>query len=100
GSPWTIGGNPIYFALPNTYMTAVPFTTLAILSALFFVRHLQKGSAVDLILGAAFALATILCSQLGLFLPFAFGPALLLKHGFQRRWIIRAVLPLIVSIAV
>jgi hypothetical protein len=96
----TLGCNPIYFALSNTFMTDVPFTTLAILTALFYVRHLQGGSDLDLIIGTAFAIATILCRQLGLCLPLAVGATLLLKHGFQRRWIIRAVLPSLISIGI
>jgi hypothetical protein len=50
---------------------------MAILSALFFVRHLQHGSDRDLIIGTAFAIATILCRQLGLCLPLAVGATLL-----------------------
>ena len=92
--------NPIYFALSNTFMADVPFTTLAILSALFFVRHLQKGADADLLIGTAFALAATLSRQMGLCLPFAFGVTLVLKHGLQRRWLIRAVLPSIVCLVI
>ncbi len=93
----TLACNPIYFALSNTFMTDVPFTTLAILTALFFVRCLQWESDLDLWIGAAFAIAATLCRQLGLCLPLAFAIALLLKRGFQNRWITRAIVPLVVS---
>jgi len=96
----TLVFNPIYFALSNTFMTDVPFTALAILSALFFVRHLQRESDVDLLIGTAFAVIATLSRQVALCLPFALGVTLLLKHGFQRRWIIRAVLPLITCLVV
>jgi hypothetical protein len=91
----TLVFNPIYFALSNTFMTDVPFAALAILSALFFVRHLQGGSDTDLVIGTIVAVISTLSRQIALCLPFALGVTLLLKHGFQGRWIIRAVLPLI-----
>ena len=92
----TLVFNPIYFALSNTFMTDVPFTALAILSALFFVRHLQRGSDADLLVGTIFAVIATLSRQMALCLPFAFGVTLWLKHGFQGRSIIRAIFPLIV----
>jgi hypothetical protein len=95
----TLVFNPIYFALSNTFMADVPFTTLAILSALFFVRHFQNGSDADVLIGTVFALIATLSRQVGLCLPFAFGVTLWLKHGFQRRWLIRAVVPFIVCAA-
>ena len=96
----TLGCNPIYFALSNTFMTDVPFTTLVILAALFFVRFLQKGSDRDLLIGTAFAVAATLCRQLGLFVPLGFGATLLLTRGFQKRWLLRAFIPAVVSISV
>lgn len=96
----TLAFNPIYFALSNTYMADVPFTTLAILSVLFFVRHLQKGSDVDLWVGTGFAIAATLSRQMGLCLPLAFGVTLLIKHGLQKRWMMRAVLPSIVCFVI
>jgi hypothetical protein len=94
----TLAFNPLYFALSNTFMADVPFTTLALLSALFFVRHLQSESATDLLIATAFAVAATLSRQMGLCLPFAFGITLWLKHGFQKRSMIRAVLPALVCI--
>ena len=94
----TLAFNPIHFALSNTFMADVPFTTLAILSALFFVRHLQKESDADLLIGTAFALAATLSRQMGLCLPLAFGVTLCLQHGLSRQWMIRAALPAIVCI--
>ena len=96
----TLVFNPIYFALSNTFMTDVPFTALAILSALFFVRHLQRGSDADLLVGTIFAVIATLSRQMALCLPFAFGVTLWLKHGFQGRSIIRAIFPLIVCMVI
>jgi 4-amino-4-deoxy-L-arabinose transferase-like glycosyltransferase len=96
----TLGWNPIYFALSNTFMTDVPFTTFVILASLFYVRYLQLESVRDLMLGTLFVLAGVLCRQLGICVAFGFGAALLLKYRFQRRWIVRALFPAALSIIV
>src|SRR5437867_3616612 len=46
----TLACNPIYFALSNTFMTDVPFTTMAMVASFFYVRHLQNGADLDLII--------------------------------------------------
>jgi hypothetical protein len=89
----TLAFNPIYFALSNTYMADVPFTTLAILSVWFFVRHLQKESKLDLCLATTLAVLATLSRQMGLCLPLAFGLTIWLKHGLARRWLLRMILP-------
>lgn len=94
----TLAFNPIYFALSHTFMADVPFTTIALLSALFFVRHLRSDATPDLLIATAFALAATLSRQMGLCLPLAFGVTLWLKHGFQKRALIRAVLPALVCV--
>jgi hypothetical protein len=99
-SALTLACNPIYFALSNTFMTDVPFTALALLTALFFARYLQHESERDLWLGAACAVAATLCRQLGLCLPLALAATLVLKHGFQIRWLARAAGPLLLSVLV
>jgi 4-amino-4-deoxy-L-arabinose transferase-like glycosyltransferase len=96
----TVAFNPIYFALSSTFMTDVPFTALAIFSAWFFVRHLQKGSDADLLIGTVLAVAATLSRQVGLCLPLAFGITLWLKQGFKAGGMVRSVLPLIVCITV
>ena len=96
----TLAFNPIYFALSNTYMADVPFTTLALLTVLFFIRYFQQGSDKDLWLGTGVAIAATLSRQMGLCLPLAFGIVLWLKHGMQKRWLIRAALPFIACLLV
>ena len=104
--PWavlcaaTLGWNPIFLALSNTFMTDVPFTTLVIFASFFYVRYLQREADLDLFFGTLFVLAAILCRQLGLCVPLGFGAALLLKHRFQPRWHFRAVAPTVVSIII
>ena len=104
--PWamlcatTLGWNPIFFALSNTFMTDVPFTTLVIFASFFYVRYLQREADWDLFFGTLFVLAAILCRQLGLCVPLGFGAALLLKHRFQLRWLFRAATPTVISIII
>ena len=93
----TLAFNPIFFALSNTFMTDVPFTTLVILSALFFVRYLQNEDHADLVLATVFTIAATLCRQLGLCLPLAFAMSFFLKQKRQKSSILPAVLPLITT---
>lgn len=93
----TFGFNPIYFELSNTFMTDVPFTALAMLSSIFYVRCIRRFRSLDLLIGCALSLAATLCRQIGLFLPLAFAIALVIQRVMQRsfsiRWFLRAILP-------
>lgn len=93
---FTLGFSPIYFALSHTFMTDVPFTSLAILSLLFFWRSLTLESDTHLLIGLFFAVAATLCRQIGLFLPVAFAVTLLVKQGISRRSLARALIPAVV----
>ena len=79
----------------STTMSKITLTSCALLSVLFFVRYFQQGSDKNLWLGTALAIAATLSRQMGLCLPLAFGIALWLKHGRQKRWLFRAALPFI-----
>lgn len=92
--------NPVYFALSNTFMTDVPFTTMAILSLLFYIRYFQTESMAALFIALAMTLIATLCRQLGLVMALAFAVTLLLKRGFQRHNLVRALTPSVVSIGV
>jgi hypothetical protein len=94
----TVGFNPIYYPLAMTFMTDVPFTTLLLGAAWFFLRYLQGGSDMDQLCGLAFALAATLCRQLGLAAPLAFLISLLWSRGISVRWVIRGLLPLILCL--
>src|SRR6267378_993327 len=63
----TLAFNPIYYVLSNTFMTDVPFTALAILSSIFFVRCIRRFGYLDLSIACLLAVAATLCRQLGLF---------------------------------
>lgn len=96
----TLAWNPIYFALSNSFMTDVPFTTLLIFASFFYARYFEREADRDLLLATAFALAAVLCRQLGLCIPLGFGAALLLKYRFNRRCLFRALAPTLLSIIV
>jgi hypothetical protein len=90
--------NPLYFALSNTFMTDVPFTTMATLSAMFFIHYFETESAATLVIATALSIAATLCRQLGLAMPFAFTAIFLLKHGFDRKRLLPALLPSILTV--
>ena len=94
----TVAFNPIYYALSNTFMTDVPFTAFLLMAAFSFCRYLQGGSDFALLCGLACALAATLCRQLGLAAPVAFAACLLGYRGFAGRWLVRALLPLVVCL--
>ena len=94
----TLGFNPIYYVLSNTFMTDVPFTSFLLAAAWFFSRNLRGGTDFDLLCGLACALAATLCRQLGLAVPMAFAACLLWSRGGAARWVIRAILPLAVCL--
>jgi len=89
----TLGSNPIYYALSNTFMTDTHYIAITILAAIFFARSLRNGSDLDLTIGTAFAIAGILSRQVAISVPLAFAVALILKHGFTRRNTLRAAIP-------
>jgi len=95
----TLGFNPVYFSLANTFMTDVPFTAWEILACLFFVRYLQRQKNPDLWIATTLAIAALLIRQLGLAIPMAFGVAFLFKHGFKKHSWFRASLPAILTAA-
>ncbi len=95
----TMGFNPIYFSLANTFMTDVPFTAWEILACLFFVRYLQMQKNFDLCLATTLAIVALLIRQLGLAIPMAFGVAFLFKNRFQKHSWLRASLPAILTAA-
>jgi Dolichyl-phosphate-mannose-protein mannosyltransferase len=89
----TFGFNPLFYELSTTFMTDVPFSTLAILAAIFYVRCIRRFSYVDLSIACALSLAATLCRQLGLFLPLAFAIALVVQRGFAAQWLLRTFVP-------
>ena len=89
----TLGFNPIYYALSNTFMTDVPYAAITIFAAFFLVRHLRSDSTLDLLVGTTLAIAATLSRQLGISIPIAFAVSLILKRGYTSRTMLRACIP-------
>jgi hypothetical protein len=96
----TLGFNPIYYALSNTFMTDVPSTAIMIFAAIFFARSLRTGSHWGLLTGTALAVAATLSRQLAISVPLAFAVSLILTRGFTNRNILRAAIPPAVCLGV
>ena len=89
----TLGFNPIYYALSNTFMTDVSYTAITIFAAIFFARSLRTGSDFALVVGTTLAVAATLSRQLGISVPLGFAVSLILTRGFTRRNLRRAAIP-------
>jgi len=94
----TIGFNPIYYALSNTFMTDIPFTVITIFASIFFVRNLKNGSNFDLLIGTTFIVAATLIRQFGITTAIAFTISFILKNRFTSRNIVRASIPSVLCI--
>ncbi len=89
--------NPIYFGLSNTFMTDVPFYTLAVFAIYAAVRALNRLSSTYYAASIVLAVLAILLRQSGLALPIAFGAAYLVKDGLRLRAVVKAGLPLVLG---
>ncbi len=94
----TLAFNPIYCALSNTFMTDVPYTTMAILAAFFFARNLRTSSNVEFTVATILAVVATLSRQLALSIPLAFAVTLVVTQKISRQNILRAVIPVISSV--
>jgi len=95
----TLAVNPLYLGLAASFMTDVPFTSLATVALWLYVRGVRRGQAAAI--GAAFALAfaAIFIRQFGLVLPLAFGVTHLARKGINRRAVAAAILPFLLAVA-
>lgn len=93
-----LGFNPVYYALGCSFMTDVPFATLAIFAAIFLLRNLKNGADRDLLIGTAFVLLATLSRQLALAVPLAFAIASFLKYGCNRSKLWRACFPTVLGV--
>jgi hypothetical protein len=89
----TLGFNPIYYSLSNTFMTDVLFAAITILASVFFVRCLRTDSNLALLTGTTLAVAATLSRQLGISIPLAFAVSMILRRGIAARNIGRAAIP-------
>lgn len=89
----TLGFNPIYYVLSNTFMTDIPYTAITILAALFFVRNLRSDSDLALLIGTVLLVAATLSRQFAICISMAFAASLILKRGFTGQNLLRAAIP-------
>jgi hypothetical protein len=94
----TVAFNPAYYALSHSFMTDVPFTAIAIWSAVFFARSLRSGSDRHLLSGTILALVATLSRQIGLTIPLAFALTLIVRRGLTWRSILRAGGPITICL--
>jgi hypothetical protein len=81
----TLGANPIYYSMSNTFMTDILFTALAIWAAVFFSRTLRTGAVGQMLVGSVFTLVAALSRQLAPIIPFSFFVASLIGKTNARR---------------
>ena len=84
--------DPAYFALSFSFMTEVPFISLATIATYFYVRAVGRGRAAGLWVGGIFSIAAFLVRPVGVVLPLGIVPVLLWREDW--RWARRAVVPL------
>jgi 4-amino-4-deoxy-L-arabinose transferase-like glycosyltransferase len=91
-----IGLNPLWVHLSYSFMTDVPFMAALLLACWCYLRGLQEGNEVLLLVGGVFTGWAFTIRQFGLLVPLAFGALLLLDGLRTRRWRWRALLALAV----
>jgi hypothetical protein len=94
-----IAVNPLYLCLANTFMTDVPFFSLAMISVLFFIRTLKHSRKSDVCIATVFAVLAALVRQIGVFLPIAFAAACIYTHGSIKKTRFSEYAPAIAAIA-
>ena len=87
--------NPFYFSLSATFMTDVSFTSMILLAVLFFRKFLTSDKLVHMAGTIFFCICAVLIRQIGLLLPMAFIPALLLKSKFSLKNSVLSFIPFI-----
>jgi hypothetical protein len=89
--------DPVYFALSFSFMTEVPFASLAAVATYFYVSAVRRDRTARLWVGGLFSIAAFLVRPLAIILPFSVAPALLGRTDW-RAAVRRAALPLITAV--
>jgi len=92
-----IAGNPVYFALANTFMTDVPFVAVSAASLFFLVRWSLHSNARDALLGLLLAMVGILIRQAGIVIPLGFAVAYYVMRGPGPRAFAVAIVPVLLG---
>ncbi len=93
-----VAGNPLYFALANTFMTDVPFFAVAAGSLYFLVRWSVRMDGRDALLGLLLSMIAILIRQAGIVIAMGFAIAYVVKRGVGLRTIAVATIPVLIGI--
>jgi hypothetical protein len=96
----TVMFNPSYVQHAFSFMTDVPFVALAVASAVFFLRALRTGALSDVALGTGLAACATLVRDIGLAIPLGYGVALFVTTFKSKPALVRASLPLGITLAV
>jgi hypothetical protein len=89
--------DPVYFALSFSFMTDVPFVSLAAIATYFYVSAVCRDRTARLWIGGLFSIVAFLVRPLAIILPFSVAPALLGRTDW-RSAVRRAALPLITTV--
>jgi len=91
--------NPFYLCLSYSFMTDVPFLSLMILAMLLLLRGVDRGHDGEVVLGLALACLSTFIRQIGLIVLIGFLVAYPLRRGFGKRWVLLAIVPAALSVA-
>lgn len=89
-----LGVNPLWVHLSASFMTDVPFMAALLLACWCYLRGLQEGNEVLLLIGGVFTGWAFTIRQFGLLVPLAFGGLLVLEGLRTGRWRGRTLLVL------
>ncbi len=92
--------NPFYFSLSASFMTDVGFTAVSTMTALLFTKYLFTGRTKFLCGAVVLCIVSVLMRQIGVLMPLAFIPALLLRRKFSFSNLLFSLLPGIISLSV
>jgi hypothetical protein len=95
----TLGVNPLYFGLANSFMTDVPFTSMGIVAIYFFARGFRRQSQIALAVGVLASFAALLDRQVAIVLLLGFAMAYPIRFGWKFGTVLKAVVPLGVGLA-
>jgi hypothetical protein len=93
----TLAGNPIYYNLSYTFMTDVPSLALMVLSVLLLVRGMDLNRDRFIWTGLAVCLLSLFVRQIAIAILLAFVVAYPFKRGIGVRWLLQAIVPMIVG---
>jgi Dolichyl-phosphate-mannose-protein mannosyltransferase len=88
--------DPVYFALSFSFMTDVPFVSVAAIATYFYVSAVCRDRTARLWVGGLFSIVAFLVRPLAIILPFAVAPVLLCRID-RRSAVRRAALPLVTT---